>query len=174
MKAKVNMTKDNKYQTLSKYIENVRRFPSIRSFFLLLHCADALDKYASMEVGKKGDNRTGLTVLQILLKYPDGILQQAIAKQTGRSKQAIMVAIDNLAKKGHVIRCADNNDRRINSIRITKEGLDHLSEVFPHTVAMCNEALSSLSGSEIDQLLPLVIKLTKSLWKKIGDQSSES
>lgn len=73
------------HQTVAQYVDKARRFPRIRYFFWLLRCSDALEKYASMEVGKKGDNRTGLAVLQILLKYPDGIPQQMIAKQTGRT-----------------------------------------------------------------------------------------
>jgi DNA-binding MarR family transcriptional regulator len=153
----------NSHQEVAQYVDNARRFPRIRLFFWLLRCTDAIDKFANTEVAKKGDNRTGLSVLQILLEHPDGISQQEIAKQTGRTKQAIVVAIDNLAKKGHVIRCSDDNDRRVNSIRITKEGLDHLAGVFPHTIKMCNDALSALSDSEIEELQPLIVKLTNSL-----------
>lgn len=122
----------------------------------------------------KGDSRTGLAVLQILLKYPDGIPQQGIAKQTGRTKQLIVMAIDKLEKKGYVLRSSNSNDRRVNIIRITQEGIDHLNEVFPHTIAMCDEALSSLSDAEIEQFLPLAIKLTKNLWHKIEGPSSKN
>ena len=157
-------------RVLDLYIDNVRRFPKVRSFFWLLRCADALDKYAGMEVGKNGDNRIGIAVLQILLKFPGGISQQAIAKQTGRTKQAIVAAIDNLEKKGRAVRSSATGDRRVNSIRITKEGIDHLSEVFPHTVEMCDEALSNLSDAEIEQLLSIIMKLTKSIWQKIENR----
>lgn len=162
------MTEDIRtgYQAVDQYVNNAKRFPRVRSFFWLLRCADVLNKYAAMEVGTKGVTRTGFAVLQILIKYPEGVPQQTIANETGLSKQAIVVAIDNLAKKGHVIRCSDIADRRINTIRITQEGLDFLGDVFPHTLEMCNEALSSLSDAEIDQLLTLVTKLTKSMWQK--------
>jgi DNA-binding MarR family transcriptional regulator len=120
-----------------------------------------------MEVGEKGDNRTVIAVLQLLLEYPKGVSQQAIAKHTGRTKQAITVAIDKLEKKGHVIRASDNNDRRVNVIRLTLNGVDHLREVFPHTVTMSNEALASLNDTEVDQLLSIVKKLTKNMWQKI-------
>lgn len=155
-----------RYQATAQYVENARRLPRVRSFFWLLRCADALNKYAGMEVGRKGDSRTGLAVLQILLKYPDGISQQDIAKQTGRTKQLIVMAIDKLEQKGYVLRSSNSTDRRVNFIRITREGVEHLNEVFPHTVAMCDKALSSLSDAEIEQLLPLTLKLTKSLWQK--------
>jgi DNA-binding MarR family transcriptional regulator len=172
---KVENIKDlNTSQVLTQYVDKVRRAPSVRSFFWLLRCADALNKYAEMEVGQNGDNRIGIAVLQIVLKHPDGVSQQEIARQTGRTKQAIVVAIDNLEKKGRVIRCSNSIDRRINSIRITKEGVNHLSEVFPHTMAMCDEALSSLNAMEVEQLLSLVKKLTKDMWQKIESQSPEN
>jgi DNA-binding MarR family transcriptional regulator len=76
------------------------------------------------------------------------------------------MTIDKLEKKGYVLRSSNNADRRINYIRITRKGIDHLNKVFPHTVKMCDEALSALSDAEIEQLLPLAIRITKSLWKK--------
>jgi MarR family transcriptional regulator, transcriptional regulator for hemolysin len=163
-----------RHKALAKYVTKARRFPRIRSFFWLLRCADALNKYASMEVGGDGDSRTELAMLQVLLKYPDGISQQAIANETGRAKQMIVVATDNLEKKGYAIRSSNTDDRRIKSILITKEGIDHLSEVFPHTVKMCDEALTSLSDLEVEQLLSLIMKLTKNIWQKIEKQSPKS
>ena len=160
-----------RHQRLAQYIDKVNKYPRVRSFFWLLVCSDVLNKYASIEVGTKGDSRTELAVLQIVLKHPEGIPQKDIAKQTGRTKQAIVVAIDSLERKGHVTRCSDDNDRRINSIKITPKGLDNLIEVFPHTVKMCNEALSSLSDSDLDKLLTLIIKLTNDLWVKIESKS---
>jgi DNA-binding MarR family transcriptional regulator len=165
---------ENTSRQLAEYVEKVRKAPRIRSFFWLLRCADALNKLADMEVGMKGDNRTGLAVLQILLQNPDGVSQQAISRQTGRTKQAITVAIDNLEKKGYVVRCFNRNDRRVNSVRITKVGVEHLSEVFPHTITMCDKALSSLSEAETDQLLYLVKKITSDMWQKIESQPSDS
>ncbi len=165
---------NNTSQELAEYVEKVRKVPRIRSFFWLLRCADALNKLADMEVGMKGDNRTGLAVLQMLLQYPGGISQQSLAKKTGRTKQAVAVAIDSLEKKDYVVRCSKQNDRRVNSIQITSKGVEHLSEVFPHTVDMCNKALSSLSEEETNQLLTLVKKLTKDMWQKIESQSSDS
>lgn len=158
---------------LTQYVNKAKQFPRIRSFFWLLRCADALNKFADMKVGQKGDNRTGIALLQILLQYPEGVSQQSIARQTGRTKQAITVAIDGL-EKGYALRCSNSNDRRINSIRITEKGITHLSEVFPHTVEMCDEALSSLSDAEVAQLLSPVIKLTKYMWKKIEGQSLDN
>lgn len=158
-------------EQLAQYIEKVRKYPRVRSLFWLLRCADAVDKYAGMEVGLHGDSRIGIAVLQILLKHPGGVSQQTIATQTGRTKQTINVAIDNLEKKGYVTRLSDHVDRRTNSVRITKKGIDHLSEVFPHTVEWCGVALSSLNDTEIEQFLSIVIKVTKKVWDEIENKS---
>jgi DNA-binding MarR family transcriptional regulator len=173
---KKEITKNNKalFEATAYYVDNARRIPRVRSFFWLLRCADALNKYASLQVGTKGDSRTGLAVLQILIKQPEGISQQNIAKLTGRTKQLIVLAIDKLEEKGFVTRDSFSSDRRVNSIRITNAGIEHLNEVFPHTVAMCDEALSSLTDAEVEQLLPLTIKLTKGLWEKLKALSSET
>lgn len=167
------MLKDdhNRHQQLAKYIARVAQFPRMRLFFWLLLCSDSLNKYATKEVGDKGVSRTMLAVLQISIKYPNGISQQTIANETGRTKQAIALAIDNMVKKNYVTRCSDSNDRRINFIRITKEGLDFLSEVFPHTVAMCNKAFSTYSDSEINELIPVIKQLAKNLKQKTGSFS---
>ena len=172
-KPKPTESNDSRHLATVQYIDNAGRSPRVRLFFRLLRFADTLNKYAGMEVRKKGDNRTGLAVLQILLKYPDGISQQVIAKQTGRTKQAIVMAIDKLEKKNYLQRRSNSNDRRINSIFITQEGIDHLNAVFPHTLAMCDSVLSSFNAEEIDQLITLSRKLTKSLWQHIEAESSE-
>jgi DNA-binding MarR family transcriptional regulator len=161
-------------QELAHYIEKVRKYPRVRSLFWLLRCADAVDKYAGMEVGMHGDSRIGIAVLQILLKHPSGVSQQSIARQTGRTKQTINVAINNLEKKNYVIRFSDSSDRRTNSIRITKEGIDHLSEVFPHTVEWCGVALSTLNDTEIEQFLSIVIKVSKKVWQEIESKSTKN
>jgi MarR family 2-MHQ and catechol resistance regulon transcriptional repressor len=173
---KKEITKENNalFDATAYYVDNARRLPHVRSFFWLLRCADVLNKYAGLEVGTKGDSRTGIAVLQILIQHPDGISQQGIAKETGRTKQLIVLAIDKLEEKGYVVRDSLSSDRRVNFIRITDAGIAHLNEVFPHTVAMCDQALSSLDDEEVQQLLPLIIKLTKGLWQKLKAMSPEN
>jgi DNA-binding MarR family transcriptional regulator len=167
MKKEVVKSNSSLFEATAEYIENARQLPRVRSFFWLLRCADALNRHASLEVGRKGDSRTELAVLQILIQHPEGISQQNIAKQTGRTKQLIVLAIDHLEEKGYVLRDTLSSDRRVNYIRITDAGIAHLNEVFPHTVVMCDKALASLSDAEIEKLLPLTIKLTKGLWEKL-------
>jgi len=83
------------------------------------------------------------------------------------------MAIDKLEQKRFLQRRLNNIDRRTNSIFITQEGIDHLNEVFPHTLAMCNSVLLSFCAEEIDQFITLTIKLTKRLWQQIEAESSE-
>jgi DNA-binding MarR family transcriptional regulator len=161
---------------LNQYIDSTRKYPRMRSIFWMLRCTDAFSKYASYEIKKTGDthSRIRIAIMEFLLKYPNGVSQQAIAKYTGRTKQAITVAIDVLEKKGHVKRFSSNNNRRVYSVRITQAGIEHLYAVLPHTLEMCNEALSSLTDAEVDQLLSLVIRVTKNLWQKTESQISEN
>jgi DNA-binding MarR family transcriptional regulator len=161
------------FSKTAKYIDNMKQLPSINSFFWLLRCTDALNKYTDMELGTKGSTRTNLAVLLVLLQNPEGISQQKIASQTGRTKQLIVQAIDKLQKKGYVIRNQSSSDRRINHISITKAGIRHLNEVFPHIEDICDTVFSFLRDEEIQQLLPLIKNLANGLWNKIKSTSAE-
>jgi DNA-binding MarR family transcriptional regulator len=174
----IKMTEETEInrKILDQYVDKTRKYPRMRSVFWLLRCTDAFSRYASVEIGKTGDkhSRIRIAIMEFLLKYPNGVSQQAIAKYAGRTKQAITVAIDVLEKSGHVKRFSTNNNRRAYSVRITQAGVEHLNKVLPHTVEMCNEALSLLSDEEVDQLLSLVMKVTKNIWQKTEDQVSEN
>jgi len=119
---------------------------------------------------RKSDSRTMIAVLQILVEHPEGISQQSIAEQTGRTKQLVVMAIDKLEKKGFAVRNTHISDRRVNYICITNAGINHIKEFYPHTIETCELALSSLSGAELELMLPLIIKLTKGVWEKLGNK----
>ena len=159
---------------VSKYFDKVKNIPKVSTLFWLFRCTDVLEKYINMSISPEGENRTAIAVLQVLIKYLDGIPQQTIANETGRTKQAITVAIDNLTKRGYVIRTQSSRDRRINCIQITKEGIDHLNEFLPRMLSICDEAFSSLSDSEIKKLLSLLKKLVKNVWEKTDSQSQNN
>jgi DNA-binding MarR family transcriptional regulator len=156
----------------ARYLDRARQIPRVRAFFWLLRCADALDRYASQRRGR-GQSRTMISVLQILIENPGGISQQSIAQQTGRTKQLVVTAIDRLEKKGWVVRNSHVSDRRINSICITDAGIKQFRESYPNTVEMCNRALSSLNEAELEQMIQIVIKTTKSVWETLGPQYTD-
>lgn len=172
------MAKDTEInqKTLEQYVDKTRKYPRMRSMFWLLRCTDAFSRFATFEIKKKGDthSRIRIAIMEFLLKHPNGVSQQEIANYTGRTKQAITVAIDVLEKRGHVKRYTSNNNRRVYSVRITQAGIEHLYSVLPHTVEMCNEALSPLSDAEVDQLLSLVMRVTKNIWQKAENLVSEN
>ena len=151
-----------------QYHNKSKKYPQVHLLLWLLAFTNVLDKYTDGEMGKIDNNWTGFNILINLLEYPHGISQQGIAKLIGRTKQAIVVAIDKLEDKGYVKRGENKDDRRVNFIRITPKGIDYLNNVFPHTLAMCNEALSLLGEVEMEQMLHLTIKITKNLRQKIG------
>jgi DNA-binding MarR family transcriptional regulator len=161
---------------LDQYVDKTRKYPRMRSVFWLLRCTDAFSRFARLEVAKTGDkhSRIRIAIMEFLLKYPNGVSQQSIAKYTGRTKQAITVAIDVLEKSGHVKRFSTNSNRRAYSVRITQAGVEHLNKVLPHTIEMCNEALSPLNDEEVDQLLALVMRVTKNIWQKTENQVSDN
>ena len=88
----------------------------------ILNCR--LKKYLS-EVFKK--NNVNLTAEQYLVMdtlWNEGTLtQQAIAFIIQKDKNSVTQFIDNLEKKGLVARSVSKDDRRVNNIVVTKEGM---------------------------------------------------
>jgi DNA-binding MarR family transcriptional regulator len=164
----MGISEDKKRQEmLLDYVKKSTRHHRVWLSFWILHCADILNRYNSSNGRKKYGNRTMMAMLEILTQHPNGISQQSLARQTGRTRQMIVITIDDLEKKGYVKRRSDAKDRRINSIIITEKGINLLNEEFAHTVRNCNQALAALSIEEIKQLLPLIMKLGRSLRQRI-------
>ena len=88
----------------------------------ILNCR--LKKYLA-EVFKK--NNVNLTAEQYLVMdtlWNEGTLtQQAIAFIIQKDKNSVTQFIDNLEKKGLVTRSVSKDDRRVNNIVVTKEGM---------------------------------------------------
>jgi DNA-binding MarR family transcriptional regulator len=177
VRGKTDKCKNSKalFEETSLYLDNIRRLPQVRAFFWILRCADAFDKYTQLQHGRKGyGHRTMIAVLQFLLAHPEGTSQQSIAKNAGRTKQLVVLAIDKLEKAGYAVRKSHVSDRRVNTICITDAGVEYLKAVAPQNTEICNQALSPLSDAEIEQLLPIMIKLTKGMSGKLGSNYSDT
>ena len=69
------------------------------------------------------------------------------------------MVIDNLEKRGYVQRERKKEDRRFMMVRLTDEGFELISRVFPPHAAVIASEMSVLSESEQDTLAQLCRKL---------------
>ena len=84
----------------------------------------------------------------ILLWRRDGVNQQEIADFLHKDKTSLTYLIDNLSKRGLVLRSENQNDRRNKHITVTPEGM-RLKEVVPPLI----EEMYTIAGAGISGLL---------------------
>ena len=83
-----------------------------------------LKKYIAEAFKKNGVNLTGEQYLVMDALWNEGTLtQQAIAFIIQKDKNSVTQFIDNLEKKGLVTRSVAKEDRRVNNIMLTEEGM---------------------------------------------------
>jgi DNA-binding MarR family transcriptional regulator len=106
-----------------------------------------------------------LTIEQWSILYhlwkEDGKSQQELCNDTFRDKPSITRLVDNLEKLNLVKRVADEHDRRINKIKLTKEAL----KLQEQTMQLANETLNdALKG-----VPPEHVELCKEVLQRVYD-----
>lgn len=114
----------------------------------ILNCK--LKKYLA-EVFKK--NNVNLTAEQYLVMdtlWNEGTLtQQAIAFIIQKDKNSVTQFIDNLEKKGLVTRSVAKEDRRVNNIMVTAEGMALKDSTKQLAIDTMNKALEGIPEEEV-------------------------
>ena len=114
----------------------------------ILNCR--LKKYLS-EVFKK--NNVNLTAEQYLVMdtlWNEGTLtQQEIAFIIQKDKNSVPQFIDNLEKKGLVARSVSREDRRVNNIVVTKEGMALKDSTKQLAIETMNKALEGIPEKDV-------------------------
>ena len=114
----------------------------------ILNCK--LQKYLA-EVFKK--NNVNLTAEQYLVMdtlWNEGTLtQQEIAFIIQKDKNSVTQFIDNLEKKGLVTRSVAKEDRRVNNIVVTKEGMALKDSTKQLAIETMNKALEGISEENV-------------------------
>lgn len=96
----------------------------ISTFLSFIYTADILSRYLDLYLSKYPIGRTGFGVLHHLVLNGGTLAPTNLSKRVFRSKYAITRIIDDLEKRGLVIREAINRDRRKREVSITREGLE--------------------------------------------------
>ncbi len=85
--------------------------------------------------------------------------QQDLAAKILKSQGNLTLVIDNLVKRGWVVRQRDTTDRRYITICLTESGHELIKNIFPAHVAQVVKVMSVLSPAEQSQLAALCRKL---------------
>jgi DNA-binding MarR family transcriptional regulator len=103
-----------------------------------------------------------LEVLACLGKQ-DGINQQEIADLTLRDKSGMTYLIDNLSKRGMVVRVEDESDRRNKLIYLTDKGRATREEIKPWAAELYGIASHDVDTATLEDTLQLIRKMTENI-----------
>ena len=130
----------------------------------ILNCR--LKKYLA-EVFKL--NNVNLTAEQYLVMdtlWNEGTLtQQAIAYILQKDKNSVTQFIDNLEKKGLVTRSISKDDRRVNNIVVTEEGMALKDSTKELAINTMNKILEGISETDLQTF----VAVTKQVCANISD-----
>ena len=130
----------------------------------ILNCR--LKKYLA-EVFKQ--NNVNLTAEQYLVMdtlWNEGTLtQQAIAYILQKDKNSVTQFIDNLEKKGLVTRSVAKEDRRVNNIVVTEEGMALKDSTKELAINTMNKILEGISEADLQTF----VAVTKQVCANISD-----
>lgn len=114
----------------------------------ILNCR--LKKYLSEVFKKKGVNLTAEQYLVMDTLWNEGTLtQQAIAFIIQKDKNSVTQFIDNLEKKGLVMRSVAKEDRRVNNIMVTPEGMALKDSTKQLAIDTMEKALKGIPESDV-------------------------
>lgn len=117
------------------------------------------------EVFKK--NRVNLTAEQYLVMdtlWNEGTLtQQAIAFIIQKDKNSVTQFIDNLEKKGLVTRSVAKEDRRVNNIVVTPEGMALKDSTKQLAIDTMNQALEGIPEEDVETFVKVLKKVCSNI-----------
>ncbi len=87
------------------------------------------------------------------------LCQQDIGRKLLRTSGNMTMVIDNLEKRGLVVRTNDPNDRRYKRVSLTTEGARLIKNIFPRHAEITNRVFSTLTSQEQEQLGVMLKKL---------------
>ena len=114
----------------------------------ILNCK--LKKHMASVFKAHGINLTAEQFLVMDALWNQGeMTQQSIAYIIQKDKNSVTQFIDNLEKKGLVQRSVDATDRRVNNIRLSKEGAAMKDNTKAVAIEAINQILAGISEAEL-------------------------
>lgn len=124
----------------------------------ILNCR--LKKHLAEVFKKNGVNLTAEQYLVMDTLWNEGTLtQQAIAFIIQKDKNSVTQFIDNLEKKGLVTRSVAKEDRRVNNIVVTKEGMGLKDSTKQLAIATMEQALKGIPEQDVLTFVDVLKKI---------------
>jgi len=136
----------------------------------ILNCR--LKKYLAEVFKKNGVNLTAEQYLVMDTLWNEGTLtQQAIAFIIQKDKNSVTQFIDNLEKKGLVTRSVAKEDRRVNNIVVTAEGMALKDSTKQLAIDTMEKAIDGIGEQDLQTFVTVLKKICSNIsdTDKTGD-----
>ena len=131
---------------------------TLNAFIKLMRATESINNRLNRHLSENDLTISQFGVLEALF-HLGPLNQRALGQKLLKSGGNITMVIDNLEKRGHVIRKADPDDRRAVLIHLTKSGEAFISNFFPSHLERIIEEFSVLSKKEKQDLERICKKL---------------
>lgn len=131
----------------------------------ILNCK--LKKHMASSFKANGINLTAEQFLVMDVLWNQGeMTQQSIAYIIQKDKNSVTQFIDNLEKKGLVQREVDTADRRVNNIKLSKEGMAMKENTKAVAITTINEILEGISEDELQTFVRVLNRACDNIERK--------
>ena len=137
---------------------NEKEVLALNTYVKLMRAVESVTTRIHKHLASAGLTLSQFAVLEALF-HLGPLYQREIGQKLLRSSGNITMVIDNLEKRGYVKRERKKEDRRFMMVRLTAEGSDLISKVFPPHAAVIAREMSVLSAREQKTLAQLCKKL---------------
>ena len=137
---------------------NQNEIIALRTYVKLMRASDSITYRIHKYLSSVRLTLSQFAVLEALY-HLGPLYQKEIGQKLLRSSGNITMVIDNLEKRGYVKRERQKEDRRFMMVRLTDEGFEQISKVFPSHAALIACEMSVLSEREQETLAQLCKKL---------------
>lgn len=123
-----------------------------------------IKKYFLDKLQENGINMTPEQYLVMDILWDEqSISQQKIADIIKKDKNSVTKFIDSLEKNNLVLRTLDKNDRRINKIELTEQGLALKNEATEVAIKFMNDTIKGISEKDLDNFVKVLQQIINNL-----------
>ena len=150
------------YQPLS-----AEKKAALAAFIKLMRAAETVSATVHRDLQTAGLTVSQFGILEALY-HLGPMVQKELAEKILKSPGNITMVLNNLEKRGLIVREKSPADRRASVITATANGLHLIDTIFPAHAARITEAMARLSGQEQEELGTLLKKLGRSAVQAAG------
>lgn len=136
-----------------------------RELFLTILSTRMAFRQAIQRVLKQNKEEMTFEMLQIMhrLWLTEGVSQQFLAEKTAKDKACLTNLINNLEKKGWVMRKEDSSDKRNRLVFLTDEGRELSKEIRPLLDELYIRITEKMTEKRVQSSINNLLKLSKIL-----------